>query len=177
VTVGVALSPSALVVGVTFASDLRGHEPMDAALAAHESAETRYAERARPANDVTDALESHLFVLGVSTAVVAALRREVSPDQQLPWQVLAGVRSIGHGTGAGEAASTTLVLAYDAGEYASPETVRSFAEKMDDGDDVGDDDTQVRVSLARAGRVVLVETDVAPSELVVGLDRLPGQSR
>lgn len=169
-TAGVALSEGSVVVGVALDTDLRGTDPMFASLAAASDPGARYVTTDRPARDVTDTLERQPFVVGVSDAVVDALATEVPPDQSLLRDVLEGLRSIGLATRAGEAPATTLALAYDAGEFASLDTVRSLVEEVADGDDAGDDGRRVRVGLAQGGRVVVVTADIGPGELLAGLD-------
>lgn len=169
-TVGVGLSTESVVVGAALGTDLRGTEPMDAALAASADPAHRYVVTDRPARDVTDTLEDEPFAVGVSEAVVRSLAAEVPDDQRLLREVLEGLRAIGLGTRAGDDLRTTLALVYDARELASLETVRTVVDEVADGDDVGDDGANVTVGLAQGGRVVVVRTDIGPAELVAGLE-------
>ena len=170
VTAGVALAEESVVVGVALDTGLRGVDPMDAALDAATDRGARYVATDRPARDVTDTLEDDPFVVGVSEPVVEALATEVPPDQPLLREVLEGLRAVGLGPDAGEEPSTTLALVYDAGEFASLDTVRTVVDEVVDGDDAGDDGARVAVGLAQGGRVVVVTAAVGPAELLAGLD-------
>jgi len=119
-----------------------------------------------------DTLEDEPFVVGVSEAVVEAVAAEVPADQPLLRDVLDGLRAIGLGTHAGDEPSTTLALVYDAGEFASLETVRTVVDEVADGEDVGDDGAQAEVGLAQGGRVVVVTAAVGPAALLAGVEGL-----
>ena len=170
VTAGVALSETSVVVGAALGTDLRGTDPMYAALDASEDPAERYVVTDRTARDVTDTLEQEPFVVGVSETVVEALAAGVPADQPLLREVLDGLRAIGLGTHAGQEPATTLALVYDAGEFASLETVRTVVEEVADGQDAGDDGARVNVGLAQGGRVVVVTAAVGPAELLAGLE-------